>query len=456
MDNKIDDLKLIKKYYGEKMMQLCRRLFPTLLEKEGQLIGLIESKFAHSKLLYDDIIEDGLVDDFKDYIYSLTASPVEPIDTNKSVQQLMNDAGYDFFECETEKDIQNFKKYYNKGEELCTFYGGRLKTCHVFFAVKKNVDYINRQDYTNPKRQDEYGTSVISIQFTRGENNTLSIKNRYNHTVANPDATFRNNLENIIPGLTIAFEKQYGFNIMQNANDFKIDDYVIAGDGKFYKYTEETNNIYYGPNNIIIDHFKVQKEFLDKSRYLIIGVLVLDMQDKKIYRYDKNLRETLPEYLENIVKINIINKENGYKDIVFLNSDNEERHLIIDNKNRIVGYIDNYSKEFLEQFFMWYSRYITYFEAQNLRRVGDGFLNGGMYLTEFIAPNLEEVGIGFLAVNSNLERLDCPKLKKVGYNFMRFHPKFKINNFDKRVTCESKVKFVKVLISNQLRRLGGR
>ena len=31
----MDDLKLIKKHYGEKMAHLCRDLFPTLLEEEG-------------------------------------------------------------------------------------------------------------------------------------------------------------------------------------------------------------------------------------------------------------------------------------------------------------------------------------------------------------------------------------------------------------------------------------
>ena len=43
----------------------------------------------------------------------------------------------------------------------------------------------------------------MSIQFTKDEAHTLSIKNRYNHALleGNPDATYRNNLENIAPGL---------------------------------------------------------------------------------------------------------------------------------------------------------------------------------------------------------------------------------------------------------------
>ena len=85
---------------------------------------------------------------------------------------------------------------------LCSFAIKRLQTHHVFFAVKDNALNLKRSDFINPLREDEYSTSVISIQFTKGFNNRISIKSRYNHSVDNPDATFYNNLENIVPGLT--------------------------------------------------------------------------------------------------------------------------------------------------------------------------------------------------------------------------------------------------------------
>ena len=56
------DLKMIKKKYGEKMSHLCRTLFPSILETEGLLYSLLESKFHPSKFLYDDIIENGEAD----------------------------------------------------------------------------------------------------------------------------------------------------------------------------------------------------------------------------------------------------------------------------------------------------------------------------------------------------------------------------------------------------------
>ena len=54
------DLKDIKKYYGENMMHLCRELFPSLLEQEGLLFRIISDHFDYSKLLYDDIIAENM------------------------------------------------------------------------------------------------------------------------------------------------------------------------------------------------------------------------------------------------------------------------------------------------------------------------------------------------------------------------------------------------------------
>ena len=56
----VDDLKIIKKYYGEKMSHLCRELFPTILEEPGKLSTLLLEKFEPSKLLYEDIIQNNL------------------------------------------------------------------------------------------------------------------------------------------------------------------------------------------------------------------------------------------------------------------------------------------------------------------------------------------------------------------------------------------------------------
>lgn len=208
-----NDLKIIKKKYGEKMSHLCRKDFPTILETKGLLPKILLENFYPTHYLYDDLKEQNKLIQFRSHIYGLVKYELkqEPkLDTGKTPEELMSEAGYNLVECITEEEIQQFKRYYQPEEELCTFQGERLNTCRVFFAVKKNVNQIKREDFKNPKRQDEYGTSVISIQFTKDPSHILFITNRYNHKVDDYDATFSNNLENIIPGLTKSFEKNMG------------------------------------------------------------------------------------------------------------------------------------------------------------------------------------------------------------------------------------------------------
>ena len=66
-----DDLKIIKKKYGEKMMHLCRDLFSTIIEKHpGVLSQILLETFAPNKKIYDDIMEYDCEASFKNYIYS--------------------------------------------------------------------------------------------------------------------------------------------------------------------------------------------------------------------------------------------------------------------------------------------------------------------------------------------------------------------------------------------------
>ena len=386
------DLIKIKKYYGENMMHLCRKLFPTLLETDNLLFELLDSSYERSKYLYDDIIKSNNEEHFKNYIYSLIKKEEEKMEVLKDAKDLLEEAGYNLYECNTEEDIQKFKKYYEEEEKLCTFNGGRLECCHVFFAVKKNVDEIKREDFTIPSRQDEYGTSVISIQFSRGRRNILSIKNRYNHAVYNPDATFSNNLENIIKGLTKSFEKNYNLNINQKGKyEFELPGYVKANDGKYYKYNYEIDNVYYCPNNIIIDNFKVIFDYQEKEKYLLIDYFVLDLVNKKIYLYDA-FEDSFVDGLQNIKKIDI-KKVKYNKVIKFTFEDNSNALIEIDKFNRITKY-----------------------ENFNIKEVGDLFLYDNCELNYLNIPNVEKIGNDFLTCNNNLKNIDFPLVKEIGYN----------------------------------------
>ena len=415
----MDDLKLIREKYGEKLMHLCRTLFPTLLETPGLLYSILSSHFAFNRFLYDDIVNNFMEVEFKNYIYSFIDVEKAQVHTQKTPKELLQSVGYKLYECTTEKDIQQFKKYYEPDEALCTFIGGRLRRCYVFFAVKNNVNDIKRKHFKNPKREDEYGTSVISIQFTRERPNTLSIKNRYNHTVNNPDATFQNNLDNIVHGLTESFEREYNLKIdKRGETNFELPNYVMADDGKLYKYNYEINNIYYCPNNIIIDNFKVKRDYEAKERYLVADYFIIDLATKKIKLYDKYIEDSFIDCFQNIIKIEVEkNKEKGYKILNIITSDYGVIKVEIDKQNRIIGYSNEKVKK-IGNSFLSKNKTLKTFNGPKVMKIGNNFLMGNNEMRKLDLPNVVEIGFDFLFYNKVLEEFTAPNLVYADEDFL--------------------------------------
>lgn len=423
-----DELSLIKKRYGEQFSHLCRNLFPTILEEEGMLINILANHFDSTHFLYDDIINNCLVQCFKNYIYSIakTNTFFKEKDVIEKPEVLMNSVGYVLKECKSEEEIQSYKKYYKEDERICTFNGGRLNKARVFFAVKENVDSINRENFKNPKRQDEYGTSVISIQFTNDGNNTLSIKNRYNDKVKNPDATFSNNLDNIVAGLTESFERFYGL-IQKHKNDkFEIPNYVSASNGKFYRYNYKINNIYYCINNVIIDNFEVKK--YDKEKYIVLDYFILDLVNKRIFLYDDKIDDSFTDTITNITNIDVIN--NGDNKLIILKNNGENIEILLNKYNQIIEYKNNNLNQIAENF-MYQNYTMKEFESLNLEKIGYSFLLLNSCLEKINIPNVTQIDNCFLFNNKTLKKICLSKLEKTGIGFI-FH-----NKCIEEVDCQS-------------------
>lgn len=434
------DLKIIKKKYGENMMHLCRKLFPTILEKEGILSQVILDSFEVSHELYNDLISNNLVVAFENYIYErLDYKTDKIVKITKVPKELLSEAGYDLYECHTEGEIQAFKKYYSPGEELCTFRGGRLENCYVFFAVKKNIEEIKRANFHNPDRQDLYGTSVLSIQFTRDDAHHLSIKNRYNHTVVNPDATFSNNLDNIIPGLTDSFEKCYGMAQKCNSTNFEIPNYVCVGE-KYYKYNYEIDNVYYCPNNIIIDNYEVKK--LDKRRYILLDYYTLDLQNKEIKSYQPI--DSFPSTIGKITKIEV-EKDQEEKRIKIETGDGNV-FVGLDKNNNIIYYqndtvkkiSDNFMRynvtlsnlklpqaQIIENSFLYHNKALEVIKLPECRKIGGHFLEDNTNIKNVYLPQALIIENSFLHHNKTLEVIELPECREIGRYFLEFNKNIK-------------------------------
>jgi hypothetical protein len=194
-------------------------------------------------------------------------------------------AGYDTVIFDDENRIREAQKYYRAGETICTYgnLAGRMREYHMIVAIKANIDDIKHAD--DPQRDDEYGTSILNIQIARNGSH-MSIKNRYNHAVNNPDATLNNNLDMLSPGLQSMVLGYYGFASLRQEKQYYKN--VVKIGGIYLKWHTEHNNKYYGAFVLDAEGAK----YTDTSRYYVAErteggrwynqPLVLDFHKKEV------------------------------------------------------------------------------------------------------------------------------------------------------------------------------
>lgn len=420
----VNDLKKIKKLFGEDMMRYCRGNFSTILETNGILTKILMDKFYSYNGLLSDIKNDKKEIDFLNFINKCFENEVTYNKKNTSDLEidpyvLMSDAGYNLYKCVTEEDILKFENYYEEDELLCTFNNirDRLNNYDVFFAVKKNVNKIKRS--SEPKRQDEYGTSVISLQVSKSNSSYLSIKNRYNHTVDNPDATFSNNLDNIIDGLTDSFINHFNYKFNNKTEDFDLKNYVRAQDGKYYKYNHEVNTVYYCIDNIIIKHGEALQ--FEKEKYILMDHILVSLIDNTVSDltlYYMNFHVLF----ENIDKIAVLNKfnESGdkIKEIVIEQEQSELSSVFIINKdNQIISAtLPNINS--VDDNFLRHCKKVEFLNMKNLITVGDNFLSTCENLIDCELPSVEVIGDNFCCKSINVKKIEFNNIKTIGNCFM--------------------------------------
>jgi len=443
-----NDFKILKQKYGERFAKLCREYFPTILAHDGVLSKFIIENFAENEFLYEDITQSYeklqqfikfVQGSYQARVKAESSKSSDATEEIKTPEELLASVGYTLHKCETFEDTKKFTKYYQKDEELCTFRDEyRTIDWHVFFAVKNDAESIKRAD--DPSRDDEYGTSVISIQFLKGDESIISIKNRYNHTVEDPDATFDNDLEKIVPGLTESFEKHYGIKLIEGAvKNFTLPGYVVANDGRMYPYNYEINNIQYCSNNIIIKNGEVIK--LDKSRYEMFDYFIFDKVEKKFVKFDETLQDSFTEEIKNVQKIETsVDKDKKLRvlKITYRDTpDGEDKYFIVksDSRGRLIE-VNSEINPKSNNPFLRYSKHIkslilpkltvlpdsSLSEASNIEEldlrsvkvIKDRVLCYSVHADNLEFPNLESIGDCSLVNMYDVRRLYIPKCKSIG------------------------------------------
>lgn len=444
------ELTKIKKIYGEKFKNLCRKLFPEIIEEKGILLNILQQTFSNNcNSLYESITSNDLETDFKELIFNKydkikgNNDSVEEFEEEKRTPyEIFDELGYNLYECKTEEELQEFKKYYAPKEELCSFRDRRLEKRYCFWAIKKDVERIKRKDFKEPDKNDEYSKSVLAIQFNKSGICRVEIISRYNHSVTNPNCTLGNDLNRISKGLAKSFENlllERGLNFdTSNKEYFEIPGYTVA-EGRYYKYNMEKNGVYYCPGNIIIENGKVHKiENLERKR--LIDEFILDTENKTIKPYSENSKDSFTDDLQNIKRIKIRNyKEKGIKirKIEIFKEDKKEPIVLEINKdNEIIGY-ENKELLYVGNKFLEYNRALNNLQLPNLKEVGDDFLEKNECLQFLNLPSLELTGDRFLFNNEIICDFKASKLKEVGDDFLGKNESLQLINLPELETVEN-------------------
>ena len=414
-----EDFLWIKKFYGEHIAKLCREIVPELFEEPSLVPRLLQVCFAPHTELYQDMLSLGKYN-IRNYMYSRLDRKEELFSTPKSAKELLADAGYRLFVCSCPDDISTFRSCYDPEELLCTFKDGvenRFKDAYYFFLAKDNAFSLRREDFKNPQRDDEYSKSLICLQIDR-VNHNIKMCSRYNHTVDFADSMYSNNLDNIVPGLRYAMQRDFNIKISQRecvdfAEMHKLN-YVEFGPYRtMYKYNEHLNNKYYCPNNVVLDEDKAV--VVDKATTTLLDYYVLDYKNHEMYSYDDTLKDCY--HHKKFKKCDLLSDEkyDTYK-ITF--EDDNELYLMSDKMHRIVAVTDNDSGDVGDNYF-GFCHHIVEVNMNKVHTAGDNFVGSSSALRNINAPYFEQVGDDFAAYSSRVKYINFDYLKSCGDSFFQ-------------------------------------
>lgn len=318
------------------------------------------------------------------YLISLKNIEINEMAVHMDPIKLLDRAGYNAYVVHNLAEQNAIEKYFARGEELCTFHDPhRFEKYYIINAVRKDVDNIRRADFKNPKREDEYGTSVISIQVLK-TGGFISIKNRYNHTVENPDNTLNSNPDNIIPGLADAIKHHFNVDFASHHVDLPIN--YTTMNNQILKYNLEVENTYIGPDFYARDGrvFDINKDY-----EIILDTIVFNTKTKEF----KSIAHADGDWQMISALSTAIN---GQK-VKIQNADDDTKILIAGDTPIVT--LQNGQ--------------ILSLNLPNVREIGNYFALDCQKLTSVSMPDLETMGTNCFQFNT-LEHVNMPKLREIG------------------------------------------
>jgi len=387
--------------------------------------------------------------------------------TNKDPLTLLDKAGYKAWYVENEKQQNSIAGYFRSqqavdkgmtgghprtnvgqhkkhGELLCTIYSNfdyganRFDSHYIIHAVRKEVvgdDKLPESKWhikpsNNPERQDPYGTSVISIQIPK-VGGSISIKNRYNHTVDNPDSTFDNNPDNIVLGLTNSLQKHFDVKF-NTAKKPMPSNFCIIND-QFVRYNQEINNVYFGPNYYFSgsDITRLNKDF-----QVMLDCFILDKRTGTVYNPGNADDSCFPVLKDLFQGKKIEEKKSKSGQQLFADGthiatvkDGELTYINLSNVTQMAPYFLNHNKKLesidlspklthLTAGFLGNNENLASIDLPNVTKIDFAVLMHNKNLASIDLPNVTKIDDMFLQHNENLASINLPKVTEIGDNFL--------------------------------------
>jgi GNAT superfamily N-acetyltransferase len=427
----------LKKKFGETAAKAIRENIPFALDYPTEFAEFITKKIPVKE---DIAFVVKNLSQRLDGLFRLESDKnIETVNVkNKTPEELSKEAGYVFHRPESENDILAFKKDFENGEVLCTYNDveGRMQGHFIFWlrrndaesvlpAKKVTQEYLKDDsegsvlwrgyldgkglkmadgsyDLSNltASRQDPYGTSSMSVQIGRRGGN-ISIKNRYNHTVNNPDATFGNDLNTIIDGLNDAV---FGIEGVPKAGSQELslpDNITSDTKGRFFKYDSELENIYVSQHGYVYDG---EITLIDKSYQRMIDDYVFDSKRNAI----QSVTMSMP-IIKDITNINFEKNK--------ITVDSKDGKFEFELVNGILNKLES-DAGIINSGFLRYNNTLESVSLPNVRKINDDFLYLNKKIESISLPNVEYIGETFLRNNIILSSISLPKVKEIGRNFL--------------------------------------
>ena len=448
----VDGFKLLKKKFGETVAKSIRTHVPIALDYPTEFTDFITKKVPAK----DDIAEIlRLMGPRIDAMFRLEAGKqAQEIKATQSPEELAKLAEFEFIRPKDMGEVvASFRKDFKEGEVLCTITGfensgaDRFKNYFIFWLRKndahtvmhaddldqeylkentvgariwrgyleskgrKNEDGSYNLNGLKPQRQDPYGTSSMSVQIDR-RHGTISIKNRYNHTVNNPDDTYGGDLNSIVEGLHDAV---YSINGVPKSNqETNLPEGIVSdGNKRLAVAPLEVINIRYGKNAYFKDGEIIP---IDKSHQRIFDNYIFDSKSKTIKEGDG---EDLVDGITNISfsddKV-IVDTENG--NLIF----GTDKGMLVSIEGSIteLGYA-----------FLYSNTSLTSLSLPALTQVGNYFLYRNTSLTSLSLPALTQAGNYFLYRNTNIDKSAILKDVKIKFSKEGSSDKKDLSNLSK-------------------------